>query len=84
MKSRHRKTLALIFSKPTPADVKWVDACALLTELGADLTEREGSRVAIFLYGQVKVMHRPHPSRDMDKGAIASLRRWLEEHGVQP
>lgn len=84
MKTRHRKTLALIFSSPTPASVKWVDAKGLLLELGAEMTEREGSRVAIFLFGQVKVMHRPHPSPDMDKGAIAFLRRWFEEHGVRP
>ena len=57
---------------------------ALLAELGAEVTEREGSRVAIFLFGQVKVMHRPHPSPDIDKGAVSSMRRWLEENGVKP
>lgn len=76
MKAKHRKTLELIFSRPTPAGVKWNDAVALFVELGAEITEREGSRVA--------VMHRPHPSPDMDKGAVASIRRWLEENGVKP
>ncbi|MEO6960020.1 MAG: type II toxin-antitoxin system HicA family toxin [Burkholderiaceae bacterium] len=84
MKAKHRKTLELIFSRPTPASVKWNDATSLLVELGAEITEREGSRVAVFLFGQVEVMHRPHPSLDMDKGAVASLRGWLEENGVIP
>lgn len=84
MKAKHRKTLELIFSRPTPAGVKWNDTAALFVELGAEITEREGSRVAIFLFNQVKVMHRPHPSPDMDKGAVASIRRWLEENGVKP
>lgn len=84
MKAKHRKTLELIFSRPTPAGVKWNDAVALFVELGAEITEREGSRVAVFLFDQVKVMHRPHPSPDMDKGAVASVRRWLEENGVKP
>ncbi|KAB0622318.1 type II toxin-antitoxin system HicA family toxin [Castellaniella defragrans] len=84
MEIRHRKTLALIFSKPIPAGVKWADAKALLTELGAEITEREGSRVSIFLLGQMRVLHRPHPSPDMDKGAIASQRRWPAAHGVRP
>ncbi len=84
MKAKHHKTLELIFSHPTPAGVKWAEAVSLLVELGAQLTEREGSRVAVFLFGQIKVMHRPHPSPDMDKGAVASLRKWLEENGVKP
>jgi len=57
---------------------------ALLAELGAEISQREGSRVAVFLFGQVVVMHRPHPSPDMDKGAVASMRRWLEGNGVRP
>ncbi|HET8598457.1 MAG TPA: type II toxin-antitoxin system HicA family toxin [Castellaniella sp.] len=82
MKTRNQRTLALIFSRPAPAGVRWLDVTALLLELGAQITEREGSRVAIFLFGQVKVMHRPHPSPYMDKGAVTSLRKWLEENGV--
>lgn len=84
MKARHAKTLQLIFSRPTPAGVKWLDAVALFEALGAEITEAEGSRVAVFLFNQVKVMHRPHPSPEMDKGAVASIRKWLEENGVTP
>ncbi|MGA2939058.1 MAG: type II toxin-antitoxin system HicA family toxin [Syntrophobacteraceae bacterium] len=46
--------------------------------------EREGSRVEVFLFGQVRVYHRPHPGQDTDKGAVASIRRWLKQHGVRP
>ncbi|WP_084383502.1 type II toxin-antitoxin system HicA family toxin [Hydrogenophaga flava] len=84
MKAKHQKTLELIFSRPTPAGLKWPDLVSMLTELGAQFTEREGSRVAIHLFGQIKVMHRPHPSPDVDKGAVASVRKWLEENGVSP
>src|SRR3546814_16102362 len=37
-----RETLELIFSRPTPTGVKWNDAAALLTELGAEITEQIG------------------------------------------
>ncbi|MCK9512625.1 MAG: type II toxin-antitoxin system HicA family toxin [Pigmentiphaga sp.] len=84
MRAKHHKTLQLIFSRPTPASVKWSDAVALFIELGGEVTEREGSRVAVFLFGQIKVMHRRHPSPEMDKGAVASIRKWLEENGVKP
>ena len=84
MNTKNRKTLELIFSRPTPAGLKWPDAIALFSELGAEITEHEGSRVAIFLFGQIRIMHRPHPSPDIDKGAVTSIRKWLEENGVQP
>lgn len=57
---------------------------ALFLDLGAEITKREGSRVCVFLFGEVKVFHRPHPSPDTDKGAVASIRKWLLEHGVKP
>jgi hypothetical protein len=53
-------------------------------ELGAEVSEREGSRVAVVMYGEVRVFHRPHPSPNTDKGAVASIRKWLEQNGVEP
>ena len=28
--------------------------------------------------------YNPHPSPSTDKGAVASIRKWLEQHGVEP
>ncbi|WP_396440525.1 type II toxin-antitoxin system HicA family toxin [Limnohabitans sp.] len=52
--------------------------------MGAEVSEREGSRVAVVLFEEVRVFHRPHPSPNTDKGAVASVRKWLEQHGVEP
>ena len=49
-----------------------------------NLHERAGSRVAVVLYGEVRVFYRPHPSPNTDKGAIASIRKWLELYEVTP
>lgn len=38
----------------------------------------------VFLFGVVRIFHRPHPSPDTDKGAVSSIRKWLEENGVAP
>ncbi|CAI3220072.1 hypothetical protein DWUX_268 [Desulfovibrio diazotrophicus] len=38
----------------------------------------------MFLFGEIKVFHRPHPAPTTDKGAVASIMRWLEAHGVEP
>jgi hypothetical protein len=78
MKRRHLKTLQLIFSRPVSANVRWADVEALLLELGAHLEEREGSRVLVRLFGERRVFHRPHPSPITDKGALATLRDWLD------
>ncbi len=48
MKRKHQKTLELIFSHPVSANIKWRDIESLLTVLGAELIEREGSRVEFF------------------------------------
>ncbi|HWT15501.1 MAG TPA: type II toxin-antitoxin system HicA family toxin [Patescibacteria group bacterium] len=84
MKRRHQGTLSLIFARPASGNVKWRDVESLLVALGGTLEEAEGSRVTIRLFGTVRVFHRPHPSPDTDKGAVASVRQWLENNGVTP
>ena len=84
MRRKHQKTLEQIYSRPTSSNIKWKDIESLLIELGAELSEREGSRVGVRLFGERRVFHRPHPSPDTDKGAVASIRKWLQVNGVEP
>jgi hypothetical protein len=84
MKRKHRRTLELVFARPTSANVRWADIEALFIELGGRIDEREGSRVLFRLFGERRVFHRPHPEPTTDKGALASIRQWFEEHGVIP
>jgi hypothetical protein len=84
VKRKYQRTLALIFARPTSANIHWRDIEAMFQELGAEVSERKGSRVAMVLFGEVRVFHRPHPSPNTDKGAVASIRKWLEQHGVEP
>jgi len=84
MKRKHESTLRRIFDHPTYGGIKWADIEALFAELGAEIAEREGSRISVFLFGEIRIFHRPHPSPDTDKGAVASIRKWLETNGVKP
>ena len=84
MRKKHRKILDAIFSRPTQANIKWDDVVALLKAFGAYIEERKGSRVAIELNDVVAIFHRPHPEKELDKGAVASIRRFLKEAGVEP
>lgn len=84
MKRKHQKTLELIFARPVSGNINWRDLEALFMELGADVSEREGSRIGVRLFGEIRVFHRPHPAPSMDKGAVASVREWLSVNGVKP
>ena len=84
MKRKHQKTLESIHKRPVSGNIHWSDIESLFIALGADVSERAGSRIAVVLFGEVRVFHRPHPSPCTDKGAVASIRKWLEENEVTP
>ncbi|MDQ6975200.1 MAG: type II toxin-antitoxin system HicA family toxin [Mariprofundaceae bacterium] len=84
MKKKHQKTLELIFKRPTSGNIHWRDIEALFLALGADVSERAGSRISVVLFGEVRIFHRPYPSPSTDKGAISTIRKWLESNEVTP
>ena len=84
MKRKHQKILEQIFLRPVSGNIKWKDIEILFIALGAELTEREGSRVEVFLFNEIRIFHRPHPRPDTDKGAVASIREWLKNNEVYP
>jgi len=84
MNRKHRRTLLSLYGHPVSGNVAWRDVVALLLALGAKIAEREGSRVCILLNGRVLVQHRPHPSPQMDKGAVADMREYLKLCGITP
>lgn len=83
MKGKHQKVLDSIFAKPARSGIVWQDIENMLSALGAEITEGSGSRVRIALNGVRAVFHRPHPKKETDKGAVASMRRFLTEAKVR-
>lgn len=83
MNQKHRKTLKTIFKVPVQSNVRWNDVENLFIALGATISEGRGSRVRIELHGEEAVFHRPHPSPETDKGALKSVRRFLESAGIK-
>jgi len=71
-----------IFSDPVKANILWKYVVNMLISRGADLEEAAGSRVCIELNGVIAVFHRPHPRKEVDKGAVKSLQKFLIEAGV--
>jgi hypothetical protein len=78
LNSKQTKTLKAIFETPTRADILWSDIERLLQALGAEITQGRGSRVRVSLNGERAVFHEPHPEKETDKGAVKSVREFLE------
>ncbi|MCK5154832.1 MAG: type II toxin-antitoxin system HicA family toxin [Spirochaetales bacterium] len=84
MQRKHQRTLEGIFTKPTSPNINWSDIEILLRVLGAEISEGSGSRTRVKLNGVRAVFHRPHPQKETDKGAVNSVKRFLENAGVKP
>lgn len=82
MNNKDRKILKDIFTNPVKSDIRWSEIEYLFIALGAHISEGNGSRVRVELNGERAVFHRPHPENNTDKGAIKSVRRFLENAGV--
>lgn len=83
MNSRQTKTLAQIFSKPTPSNIGWKAIESLFESLGATITEGNGSRMRVKLNDTRASFHRSHEP-NTDKGAVNSVRKFLENAGIKP
>lgn len=84
MNNRNRRTLRAIYERPDRSDIAWRDIESLFLALDAELSEGQGSRVRVALNGVRAVFHRPHPQKETVKGAVRSVRRFLQEAGVEP
>ena len=82
MNSKHKKTMELVFKNPIQANILWTDIEGLLVALGAEISKGSGSRLRFKLNGVRAVFHRPHPQKTTDKGAVNSVRKFLENAGV--
>lgn len=79
---KQAKTLQAVFETPIRADILWSDIVSLFKALGAEVTQGRGSRVRVYLNGEKAVFHEPHPEKETDKGAVKSVREFLENAGI--
>ena len=72
-----------IFAKPAASNIKFSDIEALVTGLGGEVREGDGSRVALLLKGGTKHAHRPHPGKEAKQYQIKEIKEWLTAVGVK-
>lgn len=82
--SKHKKTLAKLKAVPPTANLKWEELQGLLIHLGYRMLTNSGSRRKFYHGGKddLIILHCPHPSPDVDKGAISYVRDHLESIGI--
>ena len=84
MNSKHRKTLAAVFTDPVLGTIEWTAVENLLLAAGAELIEGRGSRVRFEKDGEVATFHRPHPAKEAKRYQVRDARDFLERIGVRP
>ena len=84
MKPPYQATLEAIFKQPASDRIKWFDCHVLFLELGAVVSEAQGSRLGVRLFGGCWVFYHPQASPYMDIRSVQNIRKWLEANGVKP
>ena len=82
--NKQRQTLKAIFTLPIRADIKWTSIENLFEALGAEVYQGRGSRVRVSLNGVKAVFHEPHPKKETNRGAVKSVREFLENAKIKP
>jgi hypothetical protein len=82
MNNKHRKTIKLIFSTTIQTGINWTDVESLFVHLGASFREGKGSRLKVCLNGRFSVFHRPHPQKEISRGMVKAIKKFIEESGV--
>lgn len=84
MNAKQKRTLAAIFTRPTPGDVRWNDVVSLMKALGSVDQRRAGSRVGFTVHGWTLVTHKPHPGSQLSRASVRDIRDFLQNAGVLP
>ena len=84
MNSKHRATLAAIFTEPVPSSIEWRDLEALLVAAGCRVIEGSGSRVRFERNGMIASFHRPHPAKEARRYQVRDAREYLVKLGIRP
>ena len=84
MNGKHRKTLAIVFSKPTALTLEWARIESLLVACGCAVMEGGGSRVRFVHGSRIASFHRPHPAKEAKAYQVDEAREFLTLIGAAP
>lgn len=81
--SGQKKTLTLVFDEPTRSDITYDAAISLIKAYGGIVKDGAGSRVSIYIRGEIIKFHRPH-KKELPKYVVDAIRETLGNLGITP
>lgn len=85
LNSKQRQTWKAIFTVPTRSNITWAEMESLFLALGASVKPaKRGSKVRVVLNSELSHFHKPHPEKEVPKGAVEAARNFLDNAGVFP
>lgn len=82
MNHHHRRTLHSLFAHPINANLSLNHVEGVLSQLGAEIDNRQKARIGVTLNGHTAAFHVPH--HDLPKEEVVKIRKFLEICGVDP
>ncbi|MCR9218822.1 MAG: hypothetical protein NXI21_01210 [Alphaproteobacteria bacterium] len=82
MNHKHRKVLHALFAHPFNDNIDFGQVQNVLRELGAEIEERHGSKIAVTLNGKTAAFK--HARHGVPREEVMQLRHFLTDCGVDP
>lgn len=82
MSHRHRKVLHALFAHPISANIDFKEVASTLRELGAEIENRHGARIAVALNGRKALFHRANHA--LPKEDVVQIKKLLIDCGAAP
>jgi hypothetical protein len=82
LSSRHRDTVAKIFSEPPNRNIEWHEVVSLLETVGT-VTQEHNGKLKVALGPETEVLPEAH-GKDVDVQIVVDLRRMLTQAGLAP
>ncbi len=82
MNHHQRQTLHALFAHPISANIAMGDVESMLAHLGAEIDNRQKSRIGVKLRGHTAVFHTPQ--HHLAKDDVVQLRKFIAACGIEP
>jgi hypothetical protein len=82
LSSRHRDTVAKIFSQPPSRNIEWHEVTSLLEAIGS-VTHEHNGKLKVSVGPETEVLSAPH-GKDVEVQVLVDVRRMLTQAGFAP
>lgn len=82
MNKKQKRILDAVQLSPPPSDLNWDDVESLFNDLGATISQGNGSRVRVLLNGVKATLHKPHPKNEVGRSCVRGIRLFLGNANV--